>query len=383
MREEADLHHYIWQLPDWTERLRWDSERCLAPLARVRLAQGRLLCRAAELGLELGQEIQASTLVEDAIHTSAVEGEHLDPASVRSSVARRLGLPSGGFTRTDRRVDGLVEILVDATTRARDPLTAERLQGWQAALFPTGFSGIRRISTGCWRTGEEPMRVVSGLPGEEHVLFVAPPSEHVPEEMARLLQWFEQRKVPEEGILFAAVAHLRLVTIHPFDDGNGRVTRAVTDMALARDEGTSTRLYSMSAQIMAERKRYYEVLELTQRGDGEITEWVLWFFACLQRAMENAFETFDVVMAKGRFWNHHGGVPLNDRQSKVMNRLLDAGPDGFVGGLSTRKYASMTKTSRATAQREIADLVEKGLLCRLPGGGRSTAYAVRWLDRTP
>lgn len=313
--------------------------------------------------------MSTTSLVIDAVNTCAVEGERLDPEGVRSSVARHLGLPAAGRIGT-RHVDGLVEMLLDATAGARVPLTAERLHGWHAGLFPITVAG--------WRVGSDPMRVVSGHPGKATVHYQAPPSDRVPAEMERFLAWWVAGSTPKDGVLRAALAHLWFVTIHPYDDGNGRITRAITDMALAQDEDTGTRLYSMSAQIEADRSAYYGQLERAQRGDGEITEWILWFLGTLGAAIAAADSRLDRVLARGRFWQRHGGVALNERQSKVVRRMLEAGPGGFEGGLSTRKYISLTGTSRATAQREIAELVEKGLLVRRPGGGRSTAYDLVW-----
>lgn len=367
---------YLWQHDRWTDRLRWDAAAVLPSLSATRRAQGHLLGRAEGLGIELGTEVQLDTLVLDALKTSEVEGERLDPEGVRSSAARRLGIPSAGLVTAPRQVDGLVEMLLDATSNCNEPLSDARLHGWHAGLFPTGHSGIHRITVAGWRIGDEPMRVVSGRPGRTTVHFEAPPSERVSAEMERFLAWWAE--AVGEGLLRAAVAHLWFVTVHPYDDGNGRITRAITDMALAQDEGTGTRLYSMSAQIEADRSRYYEQLQQAQSGDGEITAWVVWFLETLRAAIESAEGRLDHVLARGRFWQTHGGVALNDRQMKVVRRLLEAGPGGFEGGLSTRKYASLTRTSRATAQREIADLVAKGLLARLPGGGRSTSYALAW-----
>lgn len=372
------MRTYLWQKDDWTRRLRWDTSRILPLLSTVRRAQGHLLGRAESLGIELGIEVHADNLVLDALKTSAVEGEVLDPEGVRSSVARHLGIPSAGRAHAPRHVDGLVEMLLDATSRAEEALTAERLHDWHAALFPTGRSGIQRITVADWRQGTEPMRVVSGLPGKTTVHFEAPPSNQVPGEVERFLAWWRGESEPEDGVLRAAMAHLWFVTIHPYDDGNGRITRAITDLALTRDEGTGTRLYSMSAQIEADRAGYYGHLERAQRGDGEITDWVVWFLDTLRAAIADAEVRLDRVLARARFWQTHGGIALNERQTKVVRRMLEAGPGGFEGGMSTRKYASLTRTSRATAQRELADLVAKGLLVQMDGGGRSTAYQLVW-----
>jgi Fic family protein len=310
--------------------------------------------------------------------TAAIEGEVLDRESVRSSVARKLGLPTAGLQPTARHVDGLVEMIVDATQRCGDPLTEERLRGWNAALFPTGYSGMQQIIVGDWRRSDEPMRVVSGPMGRETVHFEAPPAERVPGEMRRFLEWYAADPDHEDGLLRAGLAHFWFVTIHPFEDGNGRLARAIADMTLARDEGTPLRLYSMSAQIRTEQDVYYDILEQTQRGDGELTGWLTWFAGCLERAVINSDEGLNMVLTKARFWQGHSEVNLSERQRKVINRMLDAGPGGFEGGLTTRKYVDMTRTSRATAQREIADLVVKGLLVRRPGGGRSTSYEIVW-----
>ncbi len=369
---------YVWQHPDWTSRLRWNSERLLTPLAAARRRQGEILGKTAGLGFDLGLEAQALILTDEAVMTAAIEGEVLDRESVRSSVARKLGLPTAGLPLTARHVDGLVEMIVDATERFDEPLTEERLRGWNAALFPSGYSGIQPIIVGDWRKSDEPMRVVSGPVGRETVHFEAPPAARVPGEMKRFLEWYVADPDPEDGLLRAGLAHFWFVTIHPFEDGNGRLARAITDMTIARDEGTPLRLYSMSAQIRTEQDAYYDILEQTQRGDGELTGWLTWFAGCLERAVTNSEERLDLVLIKARFWQGYTEVPLSERQRKVVNRMLDAGPGGFEGGLTTRKYLGMTRTSRATAQREIADLLAKGLLVRRPGGGRSTSYEIAW-----
>jgi Fic family protein len=370
------MTRYVWQYPDWTRRWRWDSSRLLPPLAAARRVQGTLLGRGAGLGFDLGMEARAATLAADALTTAAIEGVSLDPRSVRSSVARRLGLSVAGLPMPERDVDGLVQMVVDATQRHSEPLTSRRLKGWQAALFPTGYSGLRRIVVGDWRKQTAPMQVVSGPIGRETVHFEAPPAKNVAAEMTRFLAWWTSARDPDEGLLRAGLAHLWFVTVHPFEDGNGRLARAIADMALAADEQSGLRLYSMSSQIRSERDAYYAVLGRTQRGNGEITEWLEWFLACLERAMRASEGQLDVVLGKASFWQRLAGASLSERQSKVVNRLLDAGRDGFQGGLTTRKYASMTGASRATAQREIADLVEKGFLKQRPGGGRSTSYDI-------
>ncbi len=367
------MAEYIWQQQGWP-RFTWDSAVILPALGKTRQAQGRLLGRMSEFGLVL----QAEVLVEDAFTTAAIEGEKLDRDSVRSSVARRLGLSTAGLSSTERRVDGLVEMLVDATKNHDQPLTAARLKGWQAALFPTGYAGMKKIAVARWRTGGNPMQVVSGPIGREKVHFEAPPAGRLAAEMKRFLGWFNDPPAKLEGLVRAAVAHLWLVTIHPFEDGNGRVGRAVADMALAQDEGTGVRCYSMSAQIGAERENYYNILERTQKRDGDITAWVVWFLVCLERAMRRSEYQVEQAFAKARFWQRWSSLDLNRRQRKVVNRLLDAGPGGFVGGLTNRKYRAMSATTRETAKRDIAVLVEKGILVRNPGGGRSASYELAW-----
>jgi Fic family protein len=329
--------------------------------------------------LELGREIQVTTLTDEAVTTSAIEGEHLDRAAVRSSVVRRLGLKTAGLPRADRRADALVEVLLDATTRFDDPLTIARLKQWQAALFPTGYAAMRVIAVGDWRETTEPMQVVSGPVGHERVHFEAPPAARVPLEMDRFVEWWAESRAKEDGLIRAALAHLRFVTIHPFEDGNGRVGRTVTDMALAQDERTPFRLYSWSAQVETDRDAYYGSLEATQKGDGDVTRFLVWFLESVERAIMRAEGEFEKVFARARFWDRHGAQVLTARQIKVVNRLLEAGPGGFEGGLTTRKYAHLAKTSGATAKREILDLRDKGLLVQVSGTqGRSTAYELAW-----
>lgn len=330
------------------------------------------MTRVAGLGLPLASQSHAEILVEEAIKTSAIEGETLDVRSVRSSVARRLGLPTAGLT-VDRRVDALVAVLLDATEHFDTPLTVERLWGWQAALFPSGYSGLHRIIVGRWRDSAEPMRVVSGPIGREKIHFEAPPCAQLDVEMQRFLDWFNTGSGAVEGILRAALAHLWFVTIHPFDDGNGRIARALTDMALARDDRQSARYFSLSTQIMADRNGYYAILEATQRGSCEVTAWLAWFLDCYARAIRRSGDLLDGVFRRGEFWRNHAQVSLTDRQRKVINRLLEADPGGFEGGMTTRKYASLTGASRATAFRELDQLHDVGIL-RRSGQGRSVRY---------
>jgi Fic family protein len=366
------MPHYLWQNHNWAN-FRWDTDRLLTPLGDCRLLQGKLLSTVASLGFSL--ESQAEILIEETVKTAAIEGEQLDARTVRSSVARRLGLPGGGVT-ADRSVDGLITVLLDATRDHGAPLTAERLCGWHAALFPTGFSGMHRIRVGEWR-GDAPMQVVSGPVGRDTVHFEAPPFTRVPDEMAAFLEWWCDSSETVEGLIRAAVAHFRFVTIHPFEDGNGRLARALTDLALAQDDGQVMRYYSLSAQIMAERDAYYDVLERCQKGDGDLTEWLLWFLGCFSRAIVRSETLLNTVLDKAAFWRRHGHAALSDRQKKVINRLLDAGKGGFEGGLTNRKYASMTGVSRATAFRELEALRDMGVICQ-EGGGRNIRYVLEW-----
>ena len=367
--------HYIWQQKHWQD-FEFDSDQLLQPLASVRKAQGHLLGVIEDFGFDDSLHAYAVSLEEETVQTAAIEGEALDREGVRSSIAKQLGLPQAGLRPADRAVEGLVQILLDATRNYAVPLTAERLYGWHAALFPAGYSGLHKVTVAAWRIN--PMQVVSGPIGKQRVHFEAPPPDRLAAEMQAFLDWWESSLDTMDGIVRAALAHLYFVTIHPFDDGNGRLARCVADMALAQDEKTGMRFYSMSAQIMAERESYYNILEKTQKGNGDTTEWLLWFFDCLERAILAAGKTLDKVLLKARFWKRYQEVPLSERQRKVLNRLLDAGPDGFEGGLSTRKYVGIAKTSRGTAWREIEDLLQKGLIRQLSGGGRSTAYEIVW-----
>lgn len=360
---------YIHEQPDWP-RLRWDREAVVDPLADVRHRQGRLIGRMEALGFDLQREAVLRALVEDVVKSSDIEGEKLDAAQVRSSVARRLGMDAGGMGRADRDVEGVVEMMLDATRRYDEPLIAERLFDWHASLFPTGRSGMRRITVGAWRKSDsDPMQVVFGPAGRERVHFQAPTAARLDAEMGGFLDWFGAP--PEtDPVLKAALAHLWFVTIHPFEDGNGRIARAVADMALARSECSPQRFYSMSSQIRAERNAYYEVLERTQRGTTDVTEWMDWFLACLGRSIDSAGTALAGVLAKAQFRERASGLSLNDRQRLVVNRLLD----GFEGKLTTSKWAKLAKCSQDTALRDIAFLVDHGLLVRNPGGGRSTSY---------
>jgi Fic family protein len=367
---------YLWQLPAWPD-LQWDNDALLEPLGEARYLQGRLAGQLQTLGVELGQTLEVDTVVDEAVTTSAIEGEKLPRDAVRSSVTRQLGLDHAGLPTPSRNVDGVVEMLLDATLNHAQPLTVERLKGWQAALFPTGYSGIHKIVVGDWRGGPEPMQVVSGRPGKERVHFVAPPASRVPAEMDQFLHWWSGESNDLAGMIRAAVGHLWFETVHPFEDGNGRVGRALVDMALAQAEGRSRRLYSLSSQILAEGHGYYQAIEAAQSSGGDITKWVTWFLDCVARAIGRSEATVQTAVAKGHFWQRAAGHELNARQTKLINRLLDAGPGGFVGGLTNKKYCGMTKASKATATRDLTDLLNRGILVRV-GQKRGTRYNLNW-----
>ena len=359
---------YIHEQPDWP-RFTWDRAGLSVKLAAVRHRQGKLLGRMEGIGFDLRNEAMLRTLTSDVVKSSEIEGEMLDTGQVRSSIAKRLGLEIGGLVPSDRHVDGVVEMMLDATQKYDQTLDAERLFGWHAALFPTGRSGMTRISVGKWRNG--PMEVVSGAYGRERIHFEAPEVARLNAEMARFLDWVDQ--VPDtDPVIYAAIAHLWFVTIHPFDDGNGRMARAIADMALARSEGSAQRFYSMSTQIRQERSAYYDMLENTQKGGLDITRWLLWFLDCLDRAFDGAEIILESVFRKARFWEKHGAANLNDRQRDMLNRLLD----GFEGKLTTSKYAKIEKCSQDTAYRDILDLIDLGALKRDGARGRSTSYSL-------
>ena len=362
---------YIWQQENWPD-LTWESGHLAALLRQVSREQGRLLGRMQDLGFDLRREAQLSTLTEDVVRSSQIEGEKLESDQVRSSIARRLGMDVHGLVPSDRDVEGVVEMMLDTTTNYAQPLTADRLFGWQAALFPTGRRGLQKITVRNWRDDSGgPMQVASGPIGRQKVHYEAPPAARVPEEMDRFLNWLEAPG-NTDPVLVAGLAHLWFVTIHPFDDGNGRIARAIADMALARSERSSQRFYSMSAQIRRERSDYYTTLERTQKGALDVTPWQEWFLSCLRRAIEGSQGTLGTVLEKARFWERFAQQSLNARQVKVLNRLLD----GFEGKLTTSKWAKLTKCSQDTAYRDILDLVERGALRKDPGGGRSTSYSL-------
>jgi Fic family protein len=362
---------YIYEYGDWPN-FRWSVETLSAPLAAVRHRQGRLIGRMEALGFPLQSEALLQTLTKDVLKSSEIEGEALDKEQVRSSIARRLGLDIGALAPVDRDVEGMVEMMLDATQGYDRPLTKERLFDWHAALFPTGRSGMTRIKVGAWRDGSTgPMQVVSGPIGREQVHYEAPAADRLDAEMVRFLAWLEA-PTDIDPVIKAALAHLWFVTIHPFDDGNGRIARAIADMALARSEGSPQRFYSMSAQIRIERKAYYDTLEATQKGDMDVTQWLAWFLACLGRAFTGAEATLASVMAKARFWERHRETTLNERQRVIINRLLN----GFEGKLTSSKWALLGKCSQDTALRDIDDLMARGVLAKDAAGGRSTSYSL-------
>ena len=360
---------YIYEQNGWP-KLRWDEAKLAAPLAEVRHLQGRLLGRMQSLGFSLRTEAALQTLTQDVVKTSEIEGEKLDSQQVRSSIARRMGVDIGGLPPVDRNVEGIVEVMFDATNLFDAPLTEERLFGWHAALFPSGRSGMQRITVGGWRTeASGPMQVVSGPYGKETVHYEAPSHDRLNAEMAKFLEWFN---APAEidPVIRSALAHFWFVTIHPFDDGNGRIARAIADLVLARSENSSQRFYSMSSQIQLERKAYYDVLEASQKGPLDVTVWVQWFLACLKRAIKASEETLRAVLTKARFWEALASETFNDRQRLMLNRLLD----GFEGKLTSSKWAQIAKCSPDTALRDITHLVDRGILARDEAGGRSTSY---------
>ena len=362
---------YIHELSDWTQ-FTWNRERIAEPLADIRHRQGWLLGHMEALGFNLRQEAILETLTADVIKTSEIEGEKLDAEQVRSSLARRLGVDIGALKPADRRVEGIVEMMLDATRNYGQPLTVERLFGWHASLFPTGRSGLSKITAGGWREDRTgPMQVVSGAIGRERVHFEAPAAARIDREMRVFLDWFNAN-AGTDLVLRAGLAHLWFVTIHPFEDGNGRIARAIADIVLARSEDSPQRFYSMSAQIRQQRSAYYDILEQTQKGSMDVTPWMEWFLDCLGRAVDGAQTMLGGVLNNARFWERNQEVPFNPRQRLMLNRLLD----GFTGKLTTSKYAKLTKCSQDTAWRDILPLVERGILVRNPSGGRSTSYSL-------
>lgn len=360
---------YIWESPDWPA-WRYDLSRLAASLADVSRAQGLLLGRLADVGLALRNDASLIALTEDVIKTSEIEGEHLNAASVRSSIARKLGVDIGALAPVDRNVEGVVEMVLDATLECEADVTQERLLGWHAALFPTGFSGMSRIRVARWRDDSNgAMQVVSGPIGRQTVHVEAPPAARLDAETERFLAWLNT-DATDPPLLKAGLAHLWFVTLHPFNDGSGRIARAIGDLLLARADGSPQRFYSLSAQIQRERSDYYDILERTQKGTLDVTDWLAWFLATLHRAVDSAQLALNGVLAKTRFWRRWVATPLNDRQLKLLNRLLD----GIEGKLTSSKWAAMAKCSPDTALRDIGELVALGVLKKSDAGGRSTSY---------
>lgn len=362
---------YIHQEAGWP-KFTWDQEKLSPRLADVRHRQGRLIGRMEGLGLVLRKEAELETLTLDVLKSSEIEGELLNHDQVRSSIARRLGMDIAGAVPADRNVEGVVEMMLDATQNYDKPLTADRLFGWHSALFPTGRSGMHRIVVGAWRDDARgPMQVVSGPIGKEKVHYEAPSARRLNAEMSRFLAW-ANKKDGTDPVIRAALAHLWFVTIHPFDDGNGRIARAIADWALARSEGSSQRFYSMSSQMRAERKTYYDILENTQKASLDVTEWMAWFLDCLGRAISGTESTLASVFRKARFWEKNAGKTINERQKLMLNKLLD----GFEGKLTSTKWAKIAKCSQDTAQRDIQGLIEQRVLVKDAAGGRSTSYSL-------
>lgn len=360
---------YIWQASDWPH-WRFDLAALAGPMAEVSRAQGALLGRLADVGMALRDQASLAALTEDVVKTSEIEGETLSVESVRSSIARRLGVDIGALAPVDRHVEGVVEMVLDATANAATPVTRERLFGWHAALFPTGYSGLSKISVGAWRDDANgPMQVVSGPIGRQRVHYAALPADRLDAETRRFLDWVNGPS-NDPPLLRAGLGHLWFATLHPFDDGNGRIARAMGDLLLARADGSPQRFYSLSAQIQRERKAYYDILERTQKRSMDVTEWLLWLLETLHRAVDQAQVTLDAVLAKARFWRQWGSMPLNERQVKLLNKLLD----GFDGKLTSSKWAAIAKCSQDTALRDISDLRTRGVLRKADAGGRSTSY---------
>ncbi|WP_200820785.1 Fic family protein [Pseudobacteriovorax antillogorgiicola] len=361
---------YIWQKKNWTQ-FNWDSNELITPLAKARKCQGYLLGKADFLKLES----EADLFVEEAYQTSSIEGEALSKKSIRSSVAKRLGLTAAGLPEAERKADGLVQILVDATKNYHTPLTNERLWGWQAGLFPTGYSGIRKLDVGKYRSSTMPMQVISGPMGKEKVHFEAPPSISVGPEMKRFLSWFNSLPNQEtDGIIKAALTHFWFITIHPFEDGNGRIARAITDMALAQDEKSSRRLYSLSSAINKHRTSYYKILESCQKSQGDLTPWLTWFLEIFCDCLESSKSMILTAEKVSYFYQNISQSTLNARQQKVIDKIIRKLPEEFEGGLSNKKYVSITKTSPESAKRDLRDLLDKGILLKNEGKGRAFSY---------
>lgn len=363
---------YIWQYPEWPS-FTWNDSRLISLLSEVRNLEGKIQGMMDGLGFNVQSMTALNVMTEDVLRSNEIEGVILNSDKVRSSIARHLGIDTAGLPQPDHYTEGVVQIMMDAVTNCNKPLTPERLFNWHAALFPTGRSGMYPITVGAYRTGGEPMQIVSGAMGKEKVHYEAPPSDVVPDMMTDFLTWINSDNTVIDPVLKAAVAHLWFVAIHPFDDGNGRLTRTITDMQLAKADGFPLRFYSMSAEILREKKAYYEILEHTTSNSTDITEWLEWFLNTMKSSILRAKETVKRVVCKSSFWQRHREIPMNKRQVRVVNMLWD----GFTGKLTSSKWAKITKTSQATALRDITDLIEKGILTAAADGGRSSNYLLK------
>ena len=363
---------YIWQYPEWPS-FTWNDSRLISLLSEVRNLEGKIQGMMDGLGFNVQSMTALNVMTEDVLRSNEIEGVILNSDKVRSSIARHLGIDTAGLPQPDHYTEGVVQIMMDAVTNCNKPLTPERLFNWHAALFPTGRSGMYPITVGAYRTGGEPMQIVSGAMGKEKVHYEAPPSDVVPDMMTDFLTWINSDNTVIDPVLKAAVAHLWFVAIHPFDDGNGRLTRTITDMQLAKADGLPLRFYSMSAEILREKKAYYEILEHTTSNSTDITEWLEWFLNTMKSSILRAKETVKRVVCKSSFWQRHREIPMNERQVRVVNMLWD----GFTGKLTSSKWAKITKTSQATALRDITDLIEKGILTAAADGGRSSNYLLK------
>ena len=363
---------YIWQYPEWPS-FTWNDSRLIVLLSEVRNLEGKIQGMMGGLGFDVQSMTALNVMTEDVLRSNEIEGVILNSDKVRSSIAKHLGIDTAGLPQPDHYTEGVVQIMMDAVTNCNKPLTPERLFNWHAALFPTGRSGMYPITVGAYRTGGEPMQIVSGAMGKEKVHYEAPPSDVVPDMMTDFLTWINSDNTVTDPVLKAAVAHLWFVAIHPFDDGNGRLTRTITDMQLAKADGFPLRFYSMSAEILREKKAYYEILEHTTSNSTDITEWLEWFLNTMKSSILRAKETVKRVVCKSSFWQRHREIPMNERQVRVVNMLWD----GFTGKLTSSKWAKITKTSQATALRDITDLIEKGILTAAADGGRSSNYLLK------
>ena len=363
---------YIWQYPEWPS-FTWNDSRLISLLSEVRNLEGKIQGMMDGLGFNVQSMTALNVMTEDVLRSNEIEGVILNSDKVRSSIARHLGIDTAGLPQPDHYTEGVVQIMMDAVTNCNKPLTPERLFNWHAALFPTGRSGMYPITVGAYRTGGEPMQIVSGAMGKEKVHYEAPPSDVVPDMMTDFLTWINSDNTVIDPVLKAAVAHLWFVAIHPFDDGNGRLTRTITDMQLAKADGFPLRFYSMSAEILREKKAYYEILEHTTSNSTDITEWLEWFLNTMKSSILRAKETVKRVVSKSSFWQRHREIPMNERQVRVVNMIWD----GFTGKLTSSKWAKITKTSQATALRDITDLIEKGILTAAADGGRSSNYLLK------